>query len=680
MGHEVHGTNGPSIYSIILIVRISSNDSPILRHILEIEEFIQSGNMIVIVDATRKGLIQSPGKAIVFRYDKGSEVEQIDYAYKKIKEVKAHFIAIIDERAIFERCIFDEMVALLIVADRNAICSPRANCYPYFSLPYNNLKAMNDDEYGKKALRVAKRFLPDYSIVPFATSACFVARKDIVDNFGLFDPEISELDTAILDFCARINQFGYSSIMANHVFLKGEYSSGEANFEKSLGQLKNRYPYLSELLSEYFDARIDESDRFFELLMNGSATKKKVLFEFSIMPASYNGTSEFQIHLLEYFSLLYSSKYDFYVRVGNEASEYHDLPRRFPGMHFSDDFSGIYHIGMSATQPFYEDQIKYMSSHCLKIVFSILDIIMCRSDYLRTMDPLRDGLVRLGTSICDGMIAISDYTRSDFRSYFHTSPEVSGVDVRRILISTDVDSGVPSEDYSHTIPFNKYILIVGNRFRHKALCETLAAVRETDQNFVVVGLPADECLGKNIVGFDSGKLDDSFINYLYGNCSALLFPSVYEGYGLPIAIALRKGKKVVVHDNPLNRELCDSYKDVSHQFFFFKTFDEINSVLQRINAEKDCIPGDFTHTWRDAVVQVESYFQEILSRQAVPEKLNHRRFLVSLLESSGGHRDEASSLLAPSLQDLLVDKFLENHPLRYKAAKMLYRVYTRLKK
>ncbi|RDB58974.1 hypothetical protein C1878_15890 [Gordonibacter sp. 28C] len=666
---------------MIVIVRISMDDPPIMESMSEMEQYIRAGNVIALADATRKGITRFPEGAVICRCAEGSEVEQIDRVYREVKRIKARFLGMMDEHAKFDAGVLEGVIASLNSADRHGISSPRAKRYPYFSLPYNNIAAMDDRDYRERALDAVKRCLPDYSLVPFASSVCFVARKNIVDNFGLLDTDLADLETAMVDFSARVNEFGYSSLMANHVYLEGDYSEGPIEFEEVFERLRERYSYLPELLSRYFNENIDESDRFFELFVKEPQKKKKLLFEFTVMPPFYNGTSEFQLHLLEYFSQLYSDKYDIFVRVGDDASKYHRLQQRFPEMHFSETFSDVFHIGLSATQPFYAEQISYMSNHCLKIVFSVLDIIMCRSDYLRVMDPPRDNLVRLGASISDGMVAISDYTREDLRSYFHASPEVSEAEVRRILISTDADSEMPDEDFSSAVPFEEYVLVVGNRFRHKALRETLRAVGGTDRNFVVIGLSADECVGDNIVGFDSGKLDDSFISYLYGRCSALLFPSVYEGYGLPIAIALRKGKIVVVHDNPLNRELCNSYEEVAHQFFFFETFDEIDSALNRVAVEAKDIPrGELASTWKDAVVQVEEYLQEILSRQSTFAMLNHRRFLTSLLGACTERTMEVVAAPAPSLRDLLVERFLENHPVRYKIVKALYRGYAHVRK
>ena len=48
---------------------------------------------------------------------------------------------------------------------------------------------------------------------------------------------------------------------------------------------------------------------------------------------------------------------------------------------------------------------------------------------------------------------------------------------------------------------------------------------------------------------------DSELEYCYQNAKALLFPSHAEGFGLPVAEALRHGLPVIVSDIPIHREV-----------------------------------------------------------------------------------------------------------------------------
>lgn len=80
-----------------------------------------------------------------------------------------------------------------------------------------------------------------------------------------------------------------------------------------------------------------------------------------------------------------------------------------------------------------------------------------------------------------------------------------------------------------------------------------------DFRLVRVGTP----LGNSIT---FGGIDDETLNELYNACDVLLFPSLYEGFGLPIVEAFASGLPVVTSDIPTIREvagdaavLCDPH-------------------------------------------------------------------------------------------------------------------------
>ena len=55
---------------------------------------------------------------------------------------------------------------------------------------------------------------------------------------------------------------------------------------------------------------------------------------------------------------------------------------------------------------------------------------------------------------------------------------------------------------------------------------------------------------EGITGYPSGSLDDSFVESLYRNANVVVFPSHYEGFGLPVMHALGYKKPVVARAIP----------------------------------------------------------------------------------------------------------------------------------
>jgi glycosyltransferase involved in cell wall biosynthesis len=125
-----------------------------------------------------------------------------------------------------------------------------------------------------------------------------------------------------------------------------------------------------------------------------------------------------------------------------------------------------------------------------------------------------------------------------------------------------------------------YILFVGNAFVHKNLSRLINAikiVRDTiDIDLIIVGKIAGL---KNLDGnaLNIAKENADFVKVIgrvpplelknwMANASALAFPSIYEGFGLPPLEALACGIPVMVSDIPVHRELYLGIANFSDPF------------------------------------------------------------------------------------------------------------------
>ena len=102
------------------------------------------------------------------------------------------------------------------------------------------------------------------------------------------------------------------------------------------------------------------------------------------------------------------------------------------------------------------------------------------------------------------------------------------------------------------LPYNKkLVLSVSTDSARKNLQMVKKAVDELGSDFrlVRVGTP----LGDSIT---FKAVDDESLNELYNACDVLLFPSLYEGFGLPIVEAFASGLPVVTSDIPTIREVA----------------------------------------------------------------------------------------------------------------------------
>lgn len=95
-----------------------------------------------------------------------------------------------------------------------------------------------------------------------------------------------------------------------------------------------------------------------------------------------------------------------------------------------------------------------------------------------------------------------------------------------------------------------FYLVVGTLAQHKNLAGAVTAIAHSGRNVVVVGASGNQRVfsaaatltGKAVV---AGRLSDAELAWLYRNARALVFPSKYEGFGIPALEAQALGCPVV---------------------------------------------------------------------------------------------------------------------------------------
>lgn len=146
----------------------------------------------------------------------------------------------------------------------------------------------------------------------------------------------------------------------------------------------------------------------------------------------------------------------------------------------------------------------------------------------------------------DVVICISQNTKKDLLHYF---PEFSNKDIRVVY------NGVSDNYYKANYSYNgrPYLLVVGNRVGCKNFEVTMrsyVSVLHENYDLVIVGKPLNEYESTILSPYlDSVKIfsgiPEEKLNELYNNASALLFPSTYEGFGIPIIEAMKASCPVI---------------------------------------------------------------------------------------------------------------------------------------
>jgi len=156
-------------------------------------------------------------------------------------------------------------------------------------------------------------------------------------------------------------------------------------------------------------------------------------------------------------------------------------------------------------------------------------------------------------------------------------------------------------------PGRGVLLVVGNHFPHKYLVPTANALAAAFPERRVValgqakpGTAADEPLfnpyalpqlseAANLDGVHVGQLSDAEIAGYYAEADAVIFPSHYEGFGIPLLEALAARRPVFVRPLPVFRELWEG-QNRNPNIHFYETTDGLLESLAAIPGWRETSP------------------------------------------------------------------------------------------
>lgn len=460
--------------------------------------------------------------------------------------------------------------------------SPRSNNATICTLPHvADTKDLSPDEHYSNFLKV-RSALPRYQYVPIAVGFCLYIKWAMIAEFGGFDQIYEKGYNEENDLMMRANRYGYRAVLANRAFVwhEGETSFSLSDVSKSEREEKNRrlllsrYPEYAVLTRRYFESSEYKAEGMLDCLADECVT---IAFDFSSFGDYHNGTFEAGKKLLQAAARIWPSKIKLLVYMSDAAWGFHGLAGISRVCHAQPDSAtesplAIIRMG----QPFNVETLVRLYKRAPIVAIFMLDTIAADCGNL-SLD-FDQSLWQFGLQWSDVIFAISDYTRDQLERRYVVGSNTSLVST---LCSTTMEDYKPAVECPIASKTGSYILVIGNKFEHKALIPTVAALVKVDIGVQIVALGCNDLPFDNVKCVSSGQLSDVELEQLYSGADAFIFPTHYEGFGFPLMHALARSKPVFVRDIPVFREIASTLVSGAENIYRFDTLDNLAARLQQ---------------------------------------------------------------------------------------------------
>lgn len=433
--------------------------------------------------------------------------------------------------------------------------SPRSNNATICSFPPQKEFHTLPPEKSYEIFRALAGYLPQYHYVPVGVGFCLFIKFQILDEFGLLDEAYGRGYNEENDLIMRANRCGYRAALANHAFVYhiGEVSfsssdSPKAELEKRNSELLiQRYPEYPRTISKYFHGVHFQAEQMLTAMLPDSEGRRDLVFDFSSMGTYHNGTFAAAKCILEAAVAAWRQHFNIYVMVSDAAQRFHKLDRMNGILLVSPETTRNFAIAFRFGQPFDYERLERMSRVGVLNVYMMLDTIAMDCLYLNHLNL--EALWGTVFQYADAVLYNSRFVEDQFHRRFHRRADLKELAMHHSLELADYRNGNDASTTGSTI------LVIGNAFAHKYVAATVDALIRAFPREKIVALGLKDEGRHNVTAYESGLLTDEQMHNLLRGAKLVVFPSHYEGFGIPVIESLAYGKPVLARAIPVIREL-----------------------------------------------------------------------------------------------------------------------------
>ncbi len=513
--------------------------------------------------------------------------------------------------------------------------SPRSNDAGICTVPpltSNSQSRMWSEADAYASYLEASRWLPRWHLTPTVVGFCMYIKNIIISEFGILDEAYGHGYNEENDLVMRANGYGYRAAFANHAYCwhSGSGSFGKSEFVKRDAEnrllLDAKYPEYTKIVNDYFRSPMFRSESVVSGIITGLPDgKRHIALDFANIGPHFNGTAEMAVRIAR--SIYKQNHPDgntiLHFITDQKTATFHGIADIGYIEHPNADrrYAAVVHMG----QPFGWERVRRAAYSATINGFFMLDTIAQDCAYLHNDDV--DDIWRFVAQHSDVIYYISNYSRTIFRNRFEIGQAVTE---KVCLLSTNASDYAVIDQRNH-----KHILIVGNHYRHKAIPETVEILSSAfpQKQFVVVGSQSERFF-QNVTFIKAGEIAHDVMEGYYADAEFVVFPSHYEGFGIPIVKSVAYNKVVYARQSGLVDEIV---RHISHPHLVktYKNVKDLPAMIDRANtSHPETGEGGEPITWDQVASDVTNIINEALNHPDGGYRLRRRLSALHVIDKN----------------------------------------------
>jgi glycosyltransferase involved in cell wall biosynthesis len=458
--------------------------------------------------------------------------------------------------------------------------------------------------------RAALLLLPEFCIAPELQAPCMVLTRAAV--LAVRSQIAGSFVESLTEILVGLRRRGFRTLVMNRLVAEGApVEAGPCPDVLPVTSVDDRYPDIAR--SRAWAGTMPQAK--FERILSGAFRngRPRMLLDCRAMHDVHNGTAHAILGFLDGLASLPDTGWDIDIVCWEHAAIFHRVTERYPQLSFHyNQPHGFYVLVAHLAQPWGVGTLVDLHRQSILLVFNILDTISWDIIFAAS-DGLGD-VWRATAEWSDGLLFDSHFTMDRFAFRFPSPPHVRRMVTHLSLASEEWAAASPSGDD------DPFLLVVGNHYDHKDVTGTALVLADAYPSMRVVALGGTVADRPNLVAMSSGHVSEEDVLGLFAHASVIIFPSFYEGFGLPVAQGLARGKTVVVRSSPLWVEIAGNSRMPGQMIAFEDDAEMIGAVGRALRSELASAlvqgallhPGEDPPSWRECTARLFRLADDLL--------------------------------------------------------------------